>query len=347
MKNKKLFFVLYGVFLLLLFELSLRAFFFFYYPTRTSFFASTKIIFTQFAYPDVASALKDPPTAENFNVGFFSLSVMNDERRLTERIKREFDDVARKKMKIYQFATPAQSTLDSYYKYRLLADMPLDLAVYYHGINDIRSNYVPPNLWKEDYGHYSWYAQRNFFFENETLFQLPSIIPFGMAFISAQLKTRLQPEQYVSVENLTDSALQYGKKFKSAEVFEKNTRHFIELAQQRNQPIVLVTFVHFHPEKSPFHPVIPKKMERTRLWGDPVDVERGLEIHNEVLRSLARQYNVPLIDLAREFPDEQSKFEDICHMTYEGADFFAAAFMKKLIKLFPAIRSNVAHQRGH
>jgi hypothetical protein len=46
---------------------------------------------------------------------------------------------------------------------------------------------------------------------------------------------------------------------------------------------------------------------------------RLLELHNDVLRAVARADQVQLIDLARELPKDSKYFYDLLHFTNDGA----------------------------
>ena len=54
----------------------------------------------------------------------------------------------------------AHTTLDSYLKHKALHNKTFDVVVIYHGINEVRANNSPPEIFKPDYSHYAWYELR-------------------------------------------------------------------------------------------------------------------------------------------------------------------------------------------
>ena len=61
------------------------------------------------------------------------------------------------RVRVHNVGARAHTSRDSLLKYRRLWRQKFDLVVVYHGINEVRANNCPPDLFREDYSHYSFY----------------------------------------------------------------------------------------------------------------------------------------------------------------------------------------------
>jgi hypothetical protein len=66
-------------------------------------------------------------------------------------------------VRVHLAAAGAQTSRDSYLKYRWLSSKRFDLVVLYDGINEACANNCPPNVFRADYSHYAWYRFLNDF----------------------------------------------------------------------------------------------------------------------------------------------------------------------------------------
>src|SRR5215471_18848261 len=149
---------IYLVFLFIFFEASSRLIW--KLTFGVPFFSPEKMYYV--FYPELKSVEKRRIPAHDGQIDILLLggSVLNPNfgniaRVLEERIAYE----TKKPVRIYNLAKSAHSSADSYYKYRHLMDKHFDLVIFYHGINEVRANNVPPSVFKPDYSHYSWYKQ--------------------------------------------------------------------------------------------------------------------------------------------------------------------------------------------
>jgi hypothetical protein len=72
---------------------------------------------------------------------------------------RRLEEALEKPVRVYNLARAAHSSRDSLIKYKKLAAKRFDLVVFYHGINEARLNNAPPDLYRDDYTHSSWYTR--------------------------------------------------------------------------------------------------------------------------------------------------------------------------------------------
>lgn len=66
-------------------------------------------------------------------------------------------DNGRRSVRIFNLAMPAHTSQDYWLKYAALAEARFDLVIVYDGLDEDLANNVPPELFREDYAHYSWY----------------------------------------------------------------------------------------------------------------------------------------------------------------------------------------------
>ncbi|MBM4266291.1 MAG: hypothetical protein FJ144_06735 [Deltaproteobacteria bacterium] len=126
----------------------------------TGFLASPSRVAHEVFYPELRAA-GDTSDPEVRTLLLLGASALHPEFGNVEaRLRRELE-AGGKPVRIVNLAVPAQSSRDSYLKYRFLEDRRFDLVIVYHGINEVRANNVPPGLFRKDYSHYSWYERVN------------------------------------------------------------------------------------------------------------------------------------------------------------------------------------------
>lgn len=239
------------------------------------------------------------------------------------------------KVRIVSLAMLGHSSLDSYYKYRELHDERFDLVVIYHGINDLRANNVPPQLWRDDYGHYAWYDEINFYFQHETLRGLPVIVPYALKHAA----TLLRSNRYVPEHGPNAEWVVYGEEIKTAAVLRANLERILALALDRNDPVLLMTFAHFLPEDYTLERFQRGEMgfghwdhsspSAVEIWGAPDNVRKGLQEHDRVLRELHQAHPGALfVDQTARLGGDPGNFVDVCHFSPAGAQRFVEGIME-------------------
>lgn len=230
-------------------------------------------------------------------------------------------------------ATPSHASLDSYYKYRLLGERRFDAVIVYHSINELRANNVPPALWRDDYAHYAWYDEINFYFRRPALAAQPFVAPFYLKHLAVTLDRKiLRPKAYVPPHDPRPDWVRYGARVKSAAPFRENLSRIVGLARERGALPVLMTFAHAPVEgytRERFQAKTlgyaqGKQEKEIELWGSPGHIIEGLRVHNQVIEGLAREREVLLVDQHALMGSDLRYFVDICHFSPEGAEVFAA-----------------------
>jgi hypothetical protein len=243
-------------------------------------------------------------------------------------------------VKVYSTGFEAHTTLDSYYKYKYLYNgYDFDLVIIYHGINELRANNCPPEMFRDDYSHYSYYKTVN---SAVKLFDIPLLNRSFLALkiiLSYQefLKQRIEAshpggDAYIAEHDPNPQWMHYGKEVRSAFPFKRNMENILRLAQERKQRVLLMTFASCFPpnyNRSAFETgLIPygEGMDEgvpIELFGLPDNVRQGLIVHNEIIRELALKYDCYFLDQAKLMNDNLDYFIDVCHFSHQGITAFA------------------------
>lgn len=258
-----------------------------------------------------------------FDVLLLGGSVLHPEfatidRQLGEQIETRIDGPVR----VHNVSGTGHVSLDSFYKYRHLTDKSFDLVLVYHGVNEVRANNCPDELYRDDYSHYAWYADLNAFERAPGARWLASPYTFGMLWRRGTAVLGLRAYQPKNLSAGDPAWVQHGAHIKTQKAFDRNLSAIVELAKQKNQTLVLMTFAYYNP------PQFPDAWYPTRIWGRPANVEKGIRAHNDVVSRLV-QTNPELIfvDQNRLIPKEKAYFRDVCHLSEQGSERFVQNVM--------------------
>jgi hypothetical protein len=151
-----------------------------------------------------------------------------------------------RKIRIFNLAMPAHTSRDSWLKYAALRDARFDLVIFYHGINDSRVNNAPPEIFREDYGHYSWYEIVNSLapFHETALLALPYTLRYAV--INAW--HNLAKDYHIPTYVIRKEWLKYGREPRSAASFKQNLSAILDLASRRGDQMLLMTFATYIPK---------------------------------------------------------------------------------------------------
>ena len=244
-----------------------------------------------------------------------------------------FDGPAR----VYNLAQTAHSSYDSLTKYRyaLAQGYRFDHVIFYHGINDVRANNVPPELFSDHYNHYFFYRLTNTVFgdRNPALrLLLKSALAFRIERLITQLReTRFFGRSLVHMAFPREDWLQYGADIQSRAVFERNLLEIARLAKSQGSTMIVPRFA-YHPALDNIEEGrknYPDTIEFAEQWGQPDHVKAGIQAHNEVIAEHTDRYEyVDTTSLQR-----NEYFVDPCHFTVEAQDEFLALLVATLQEL--------------
>ena len=152
-----------------------------YYSTSRgiSFFSAPKDQMIMW-YPNLKELYEYNYSEEKFNVLLLGGSALTDDwGNIPNEIIKSLEATVDKKVNLVNLAAAATNTRDTLFKYLETHKKKFDLVILYHGINENRANNVPLYLWKDDYSHFSWYDEVNFYQNHpiykKTLFLTPLV----------------------------------------------------------------------------------------------------------------------------------------------------------------------------
>ena len=257
-------------------------------------------------------------------------------------LAKKLADQGARHVRIYNLATPAHTTLDSYYKYKHLINRKFDLVVIYDSINDTRANNCPLKIYRDDYSHYAWYEELNLLDQHKEIKYL--VFPYEFHKLAIRIWKSINHIEYVPKTFPKKEWIQYGVDIKTKVSFKNNLEKIIELAGQKGEKILLMTFAYYVPKDYSYEKFKSCQLDYTFLewsapieeWGAPANVVKGIDAHNEVIKELAREHkDVLLVDQASLMPHSGTYFRDICHLTPAGFDQFVDNFYKVVLKNIP------------
>jgi hypothetical protein len=209
-----------------------------------------------------------------------------------------------------------------------------DLVVVYHGINETRTNNAPPEVFRSDYGHYSWYRFVNAI-DRDRLLEFVAL-PYFVKHASIALRDRFGLSVVIPTSEPRAEWLEYGVDVKSDGPFRENLSAILDMAESRGDPVLLMTFVLNIDARYTDESFRALELDYTRhrsplrWWGTPQAVAAGVEAHNGVVRELAAGRRTLFVDQAALMPRERRLYNDPCHLTVVGSGMFVDNMMESL-----------------
>lgn len=245
--------------------------------------------------------------------------------------KHIIEDATDPPINAYNLAQTGQSTRDSLNKLEYVTKLGyrFDYIIFYHGINEVRANNVPPDVFQSDYDHYSFNHFGNTIFQSKRPF-LNQLLRSSLCFRAYSLWVTLRStsffgQRYLHIAFPREDWLQYGDSIKSAKSFEGNLLNIATIAQEQGSTLIVPYFV-YDPQLDTYqsNPETFVNMDMrhyTQQWGLPGHVWKGLQEHNSVMALHADRYHYS--DATKVFMQSPDNFTDPCHFTDEAAPEFA------------------------
>jgi hypothetical protein len=272
-----------------------------------------------------------------YDILFLGGSVLHKDWSSVEmELREQLAYLGHRNVRIFNLAMPAHTSRDSLLKYAALGDARYDLVIFYHGINETRANNAPPDIFQQDYGHYSWYENVNALAPYHGTAVLA--LPYTVHYLINNIRQNLRKHQYITTYSVPKEWIQYGRDSRSAASFQHNLNAIIDLASERGDRVLLMTFATYVPENYSREAFKQKQLDyglhRSPIhwWGLPEHVLATVAVHNEIVRSMAaRHKNVLFVDQASQLPGSARYFNDPCHLTGLGS----TKFVENLIRILP------------
>ncbi|MHC4473366.1 MAG: hypothetical protein ACYTDY_13905 [Planctomycetota bacterium] len=302
------------------------------------FFKPSRILHSY--YPELQRVETERPSRDD---GFYDILLLGGsalhrewssiEQGLEEQLARN----GRRNVRVFNLAMPAHTSRDSWLKYAALDEARFELVVFYHGINEARANNAPPELFREDYAHYFWYEAVNTLapYHGEASFALS----YTLRYIVIRARYVLQSDRYILTHHPRQDWMDYGGDSRSAASFRENLSAILDLAAQRGDQMLLMTFSTYVPGDYSLEAFKAKRLDYglhicpIEIWGRPEHVMASVDAHNEVVRSLASQHDgVVFVDQANLMTGSARYFNDSCHFTLDGSSKFVEYLVRGLLR---------------
>lgn len=323
--KKRVFSIVFMLLMLLAVEGILRTYLCMKHGAR--FFAPARMILK--SYP----MLKTPMAAETAepSVLLLGASVLEpDFGSVAEDLGTALEEVGLLHPGVFNTSYSAHSSRDSLFKYEALESTPFDYVLFYHGINEVRANNCPPDVFKEDYSHYAWYELLNVYHRHRNTLKV-SVIPYAMDYIACRLTQMIRKQAYIAqFDRPPEPWLGYGSNILTAISFSNNLEDIIGLAESRGEKPVLMSYAYHLPPDYTLAGFTNKTLDYAEhtlpaeLWGEPAHVVKGIQTHNQVIRNIADHRDVIFIDFEKMVPKSGIYFNDICHLSPKGCSLFGS-----------------------
>lgn len=336
--NRKIRHLIYYIFyIFLLLEISARAFLTIKF--NASFFKPSTILFN--FYSELKDLKKQDLSKNNGVFDFLLLggSVLHpkwgdiEKLLLDAFIQHNYNDI-----RIHNLSRIAHTSLDSYYKYDQLKNKSFDLVLVYHGINEVRANNCPEEVFRCDYSHYKWYRLINQIKAHNEINFVTFPYVFDLAFL--QLKELIFPPAIVPGHAPRKDWIKYGTVIKTRKSFSRNLKKIITLSRNKHEPIILLTFAYYVPADYSLDKFNKKMLDYglhrspIEIWGTPKNVVKGIKVHNQVVKTLAHNLGTYFVDMEKLIPKQGKYFEDICHLTHAGSEKFVENIFPLVERLY-------------
>ena len=254
-------------------------------------------------------------------------------RRMTERLKSKMNTDSGRPVEILGAALRTHTSMSSLLKYRMLAKYRFDYVLIYHGINDLFVNHVPKEHFKSDYSHMVPWYKRNALLDNSLIARV-----IYNNFIWGRRIFGGEKIWYIYPKDKNENEME----FISEQLFRRNITILVENILQDGGTPVLMTFAWSIPANYSQEPFMVNSLGYdnsddydnypVELWGSVEYVREGLQRHNRILRHIAGEYDVLLLDQEKLMADNLEWFGDVCHLSEKGTDKFIDNITNYFIK---------------
>jgi hypothetical protein len=263
-----------------------------------------------------------------------------------EELREQLAYAGHRDVRIFNLAAPGLTSRDSRLAYEAIGAERFDLVVVYDGINEARANNVPPELFRDDYGHYGWYEIVNALAAHQGRARFA--LPYTLQYVGLRLRQVLFSSRYVPRNGPRADWLQYGDTVRTAAPLEANLRAILERASSRGEPVLLMTFAMWIPDDYSLERFKAAglgyglHLAPLEMWGAPLQVRHAVDVHNAVIRGVAREHpSARFVDQAARLGGNAHWFNDPCHLSLRGARRFVHNLLPAVL---PTLRAR-AHDR--
>ncbi|WP_198034395.1 hypothetical protein [Dyadobacter tibetensis] len=157
-----------------------------------------------------------------------------------------------------------------------------------------------------------------------------TIIPYVLDLVFTEIKSLIIKQQYIPMETVDPQFMDYGSGVKTAESYENNLSEICQLAKEKKEQLLLVEYAPYFPagqnltgreeDKQAFANCYG--MSPVTTWGRPENVQKAIDIHNEILLKVSKKEQIPYLDMSKKLPKHKVMYCDVCHLSEIGAQVF-------------------------
>ena len=301
------------------------------------FWSAQRNLYLKF-YPQLRNfETRDDPCSDCFDVLMLGGSALTRTYGSIEDIlMEELSRLTTLRVRVFNLAALGHSSLDSYYKYRHLGNRHFDLVLVYEAINEARANDFPPELFRSDYSQFPWYAMINA--EEQGFGTRRFVFPYSVQF--AYINTRRSSD--VAMPHPKAEWMQYGCDVKTVPSFRANVQGIVDMAAHRGDRVLLMTYAYWLAPGYSENKMLNRELAYTRHlfpveeWGKPECVTAAVDAHNAAMREIAQAHPETLfVDQAELMPKGGKFYNDICHMTNLGSQYFVKNMLGAVGRILP------------
>jgi len=272
----------------------------------------------------------------NFDVLLLGGSVLNPNNgEVAEKLKLQLKELdSSRSFKIHNVSYSGHTSRDSKFKMELLSKYHFDLVVFYHGINEVRANNCPNEVFKVDYGHFVWYDEINRVkkYSGHEI----SAIPLAFDYYKVIFTNMFFPTNYIPEGNPREGWREFGNNIKTEESFRSNLLDIKNIVNDMGSKLIVPTFTYCVDSNYSLQEFEKRRFrdERVRFpietWGFPSNVTKGIEAHNGIIKELTNEEGIVVIEMDSEMSKNDIMFDDVCHLTERGSGEFSKRIVKEI-----------------
>ena len=220
-----------------------------------------------------------------------------------------------KNIEVNNFAMGGFTSAEVLIKFLLEAiDTNPDMIILYHAYNDLGPSLT--SNFKSDYSH----ATINLG-EKYHIFRWASKIPYVPFALPNFLLNLLLPQniKYGIFGAISKGTISLDDEFKGLDTYRRNINHLIHICRANGIKVIISTYCHY------LYPQISNNKSHLKY-------RAGVLEENDVMRDLAKEHELPLVDNFNLVPSEEKYFVDSVHFSPYGMREIASNISKPIIE---------------
>ena len=251
----------------------------------------------------------------------YTIEVDDDDSTFTKLLENELNkQIDNLKIEVINAGVGGYTTWESLLNLQLrILDLVPDLIIIYHGTNDVHSRLVTPEYYQSDNSGYrkQWQNPDINILERSTLLRI-FLRKFGLTH-QLNLGSVIRSDHFVGkqLDILSQEELIQILNQNKPIYFKRNIENMIAIARENQIAVLLSTWAH-----TPYF----------NDYASTLVYQIGFSEHNDVLRSIAIEKNIPLIDFAKYMSKDVNYWADGRHLNEKGVKLKTQYFFEYIMK---------------